>query len=208
VKQWDIPATYTEWSIQELKNITLLFTPSFENVENSTNKSIGGIVAKDTQRDLAIQVMQNRLTINKLAPYTDFALLKNEAQLLWQHYARTFQPEQIQRVGLRYVNEIEMQQVLSHYIQSELLPTGELIEQTVRSYHRYEIQRTETFGAVVQIVVNTENSRLIVDIDTFSERPYESNETMVWDESVEQLHTFKNELFFAVITDDYAKECE
>jgi uncharacterized protein (TIGR04255 family) len=208
VQQWELVPTYNNFSTQASKQLTFTFDQNLDAAESVNSRAIEGVFWKDDTRAIAAQIMRNRLTLNKLAPYTDFALVENEMRFFWKCYTATFQAEQIQRVGLRYINEIETVQALHHYIQPELLPTGGLAGTAARTYHRYEIRRSETLGALVQIVIDKEDSRLVVDIDTFSERPYQSSDETVWKESVEQLHTLKNELFFAIITEQYAKECE
>jgi uncharacterized protein (TIGR04255 family) len=211
LKQWDIPSTYGALSIRNLPDPAFKLNVDFPIGESSTEQAIAGGVWHDSERNVAVQVMRESLTVNKLTPYTDFSSLQHELQDFWKRYQKTFQPEQIQRIGLRYINEITLHKPLQHYIVPELIPQGEFVQQAARSYYRYEIQRTETLGALVQIVVEKSKqqpTRLIIDIDTFSERPYQASDDAVWSESVEQLHSLKNELFFSIITEEYAKECE
>jgi uncharacterized protein (TIGR04255 family) len=208
LEQWDIPSTYLPLTIRKSSGILLNMKSDFTIGESSTEQSIEGGVSHDTERNIAVQIMRNRLTVNKLTPYTNFGFLKDEASAFWKQYQQTFKPEQIQRISLRYINEISLKESLQYYVQTALVPQGELVTQAIRSYYRYEIRRNEQLGGLVQIIVEKESQRLFIDIDTFSERPYQANDDMVWSESVEQLHSLKNELFFSIITEEYAKECE
>jgi uncharacterized protein (TIGR04255 family) len=207
LEQWEIPSTYPRMKIQKSSGISLRMNPDRTFGESSTKQSIEGGVSQDSERNIAVQIMRNRLTVNKLDPYTNFEFLKEEAQTFWEQYQQKLKPEQIQRVGLRYVNEIPLSESLEHYLL--FVPQGELAEQAVRSYQRYEIRRAEEqIAGLVQIIIEKESKMLFIDIDLFSERLYQANDALVWSESVEQLHSLKNDLFFSTITEEYAKECE
>lgn len=207
--QWEIPSTYSALDIKKSSRMSFKMKADLTFGEGSPSQSIEGGVSRDSERNIAIQIMRNRLTINKLAPYTNFDSLKNEAQIFLKQYQRILKPEQIRRVGLRYINEIYLSEPVQHYLVNELVPQGELARQAIRSHQRYEIRPAEQqIGGLVQIIVENESKRLFIDIDTFSERPYQANDDMIWGESVEQLHSLKNKLFFSTITEEYAKECE
>ena len=209
LEQWEILSTYSALKIKKSSGISFKMNSDLTFGESSARQSIEGGVSHDSERNIALQIMRNRLTVNKLAPYTDFDFLKKEAQTFWEQYQRKLNPEKIQRVGLRYINEISLSELPEHYLLREFVPQGELAAQAIRSYQRYEIRRVEQqIGGLVQIIIENESKRLFIDIDTFSERPYQANDTMVWSESVERLHSLKNELFFSTITEEYAKECE
>jgi uncharacterized protein (TIGR04255 family) len=213
LKKWSVPATYSPLRIQQGTGIKFQLNQDFTFDADASERFIEGGVWHDTARNIAAQIMRNRLTINKTAPYTDFQVLKNEAQFFWNLYKTSFSIEQIRRVGLRFVNEIIPQNPLHHYLIPDFIPQGILPNEAANVYYRYELRRTETLGALIQIVLENDRTqafpvRLIVDIDTFSTRIHEASDNAMWEETVEQLHEFKNDLFFGIITEDFAKECE
>lgn len=212
-EKWSIAPTYSDTKVQH--SFTALFDITQDLIPEvkTDKKTIGGCMLHDTERDIAVQIMQNRLTINKTAPYTNFDELRNEARHFWAQYRTSLRVEQVQRIGLRFINEVVPAKPLQHYILSELLPQGTLPNEAANSYYRYELRRSETLGALVQIVVENDTitslpTRLILDIDTFSTRAYQASDDAIWEEIVKKLHSLKNELFFAMITEDFAKECE
>jgi uncharacterized protein (TIGR04255 family) len=209
LEQWEIPSTYSALKIKKSSDAQPKRISDFPSGENSTTHLIVGGISQDSKQNIAVQIMRNRLTVNKLAPYTNFNSLKEETQTFWEQYQRKLNPEKIQRVGLRYINEISLSELPEHYLLREFVPQGKLAAQAIRSYQRYEIRRAEEqIAGLVQIIIENESKRLFIDIDLFSERLYQANDALVWSESVEQLHSLKNDLFFSTITEEYAKECE
>jgi uncharacterized protein (TIGR04255 family) len=212
-EKWSVPATYSPLRIQQGTVAKFQLNQDLTLDTDASERFIEGGIWHDTSRNIAAQIMRNRLTINKIAPYTDFHTLRDEAEFFLKQYRTSFTIEQIQRIGLRFVNEIIPQKPLHNYLIQDFIPQGALPKEAANVYYRYEIRRTETLGALIQIVMENDRNqsfpaRLIVDIDTFSTRIYEVSDGAVWEEAVEQLHEFKNDLFFDIITEDFAKECE
>lgn len=157
------------------------------------------------------QLVQARLdgfTFNRLKPYDKWVAFREEAKQLWLHYIRIATPERITRLGLRYINRIEIPmpiRELSDYI----LTTPEMapeLPQSLDSFFMRLVVRDPNSQAVAIItltmepVIDQKVLPLIFDIDVFREAVFNSNDNGIWD-TMEKLHELKNIIFFKSITE-------
>ncbi len=188
------------------------FSVSPDNIlEVSTEDApIQGGIFKDDDRGFICQIMRERLTVSKIRPYTNFSELESEMIKLWEIYVAAFQPSKIARVAIRFINEIGLQKDLKFYLRNNKIDKQIAGLETTHSYHRYDVMKTEREHALIQLVVDRrerENKKLIIDIEVYSLIQTNSDDPIIWTNVMKKLHDLKNEIFFDIITEKYAKEC-
>jgi uncharacterized protein (TIGR04255 family) len=68
---------------------------------------IGFIFESDNHKKL-LQTRINGFTFSYLAPYDRWEVFREEARTLWEQYSATARPVKIVRIGVRYINRIEI----------------------------------------------------------------------------------------------------
>ncbi|MEK6691493.1 MAG: TIGR04255 family protein [Nitrospirota bacterium] len=162
------------------------------------------------------QIFQARIdgfTFNKLKPYDKWETFRDEALRLWELYKDLISPEII-RVALRFINKIDIplssQAVLDfddYLTAGPIVPKG--LPQGLSSFLTRMVINDPAIDSAAIItqafeqIVNPKFVPIILDIDVFKQREVMSEEE-AW-QTLEVLRHFKNEIFFASITDK-AKE--
>jgi len=62
---------------------------------------------KHGTRPLMLQLAENSLSISTLSPYQGWEVMRRDVLAAWQRVEEVLQPEIIDRIGLRYINQIE-----------------------------------------------------------------------------------------------------
>lgn len=151
-------------------------------------------------------------TFNRLKPYTKWESFFKEGRRLWELYARAADPESIRRVGLRFINEIDLPEPiedLSQYVTvnapiapSISAPMANFLSRTTLVYERLDAGCLVTMALHPDIKGNA--WKFILDIDAFKEKIMASDGMEVW-ETIEKLRTIKNGVFFETITERLAR---
>lgn len=168
-----------------------------------------------------LYVYQTRLNgfgTSRLAPYEDWMTFCREARRLWNRYFDTIGPVTFQRLGLRYINRIDiplplndfgdylltaplvspyLPQGLSHYLMSLTIPIDELV--TVAVTEAVLNQDVIAMQALVP-PAKPNTVSILLDIDVSQMIAVPSTEVLVW-ERFEYLRKVKNHVFEACITD-------
>jgi len=69
---------------------------------------------KHASRPLLVQLAENVLTVNVLAPYTGWDTMSRDVLDVWRQARDVLEPSAIIRIGLRYINRIERQSADDH----------------------------------------------------------------------------------------------
>jgi len=165
-----------------------------------------------------VQARLNGLTFNRLRPYKSWALFRDEARKHWELFADLAVPELVTRLGLRYINAIELP--LGADFKEYLLTVPEIAPGVPQSLEDFlvrlaiPIERfnckaivTETMKPIKNKKTNDIESRkfhFILDIDVFRKGIFRPDSTDIW-EAFELLRDAKNEIFYESLTDK-AKE--
>lgn len=153
-------------------------------------------------------VRPNGLSLSRLTPYTEWKDLRERAKALWALYLAEFQPTVVTRLGLRYINRIE-------------LDSNTKIEDTFRTHLQVSSSLPQTLSgfrlnftlpsadqkhaAVINQVFDLAQSQksgkptIVFDIDAFRNVRLSRDSNEVW-EGFESLHDFKNDVFFESLT--------
>lgn len=140
-------------------------------------------------------------------PYSEWNAFSEEALRLWEIHKSIARVEQIQRVGVRYINRIPMPGVsfeLSDYMtiappdpKGIALPFVNFLHQDTFMVpgHPYQINCTRTILPITQ----TQNlPNLVIDIDVFTTAPVSFS---ALHDRLAEMRWLKNKLFFGIVTE-------
>jgi len=158
------------------------------------------------------QARTNGFGLSRLAPYQNWAAFRSEARRLWSKYREATKPISLQRLGLRYINRIEiplpvddfadyfltgpqlsphLPQGLSSYLLNLTVPVDGLITATITQ----AILNPEAVPALKRDALP-----MLLDIDVSQTLALPTDENALW-ECFEQLRKVKNHVFESCITD-------
>ncbi len=175
---------------------------------SSRSPNLEGYLLKTTNGDKIIQARPAGLSFNKLKPYDNWESFRDEGRFLWEEYKKIIKPDKVIRLGLRYVNSINiplplrrfqdyfktfpdiakgMPQGISNYFMRLEIPNPDI------SAHSIVIQ------AFKPIKENAKMLPLIFDIDVFRLIALNVDDQKIWD-IMEDLRHFKNSIFMNSLT--------
>lgn len=73
----------------------------------ASHRQVGHIYRRDTA-DYAIQARVDGMTVSRLAPYTQWRDLRDEAMRWWDIYRDVVGADALSRIGLRYINQFAL----------------------------------------------------------------------------------------------------
>lgn len=155
------------------------------------------------------QFNRDGFIFSRLEPYQNWQQLHSEARSLWQKYIEIAQPIEIHRIGLRYVNRIQLpaeELRFENYL--ELPPAtpknldvpfyGFLYQDTLAvPGHPYAINVIRTIQSPGGM--DARGLSLILDIDAFTTQEFEWDETLL-ERLLPELRWLKNKVFFGSLT--------
>lgn len=174
-------------------------------VATSTSQTLSGWAFESSSR--TFQVRTNGFSFHMLKPYTNWLEFQNEARRLWDHYRSAVGHAEIARLGLRYVNKIDIPTSvpieLKEYLRTLPELSSELTEPMVNFFMRVqtieaELQSTLTLTEMTPPSTSPEVS-IILDIDLARSESVPQNEEAIW-ALFNRLRDKKNEVFLACIT--------
>ncbi|HYM10161.1 MAG TPA: TIGR04255 family protein [Bryobacterales bacterium] len=168
-----------------------------------------GYAFVSTDEKQIVVVRPNAFIFSRLAPYDRWEALRDEARRLWDEYKLALHPVHISRVGVRYINKIDIPAGgagvdLKHYFRTYPEIAPELPQQMTNYFMRLEVAQREPEGMVVIHQANVpppaaNTVSILLDIDV-SVADVKLDEDVAW-ERVEKLRHSKNRVFESCITD-------
>ncbi len=161
----------------------------------------------DSKEGRIVQARLNGFTLNKLRPYQNWASMKQEAKELWNLYWSITKPLKISRIGLRFINRIEIPLPIDNF--QEYFVTfpnlsSEIPQGIASFFMRLVIPKPEieATSIIIETMEDEQGGKLpiIFDIDVFIEKDYIGNEERMWSD-FDNLRFFKNEIFFRSLTE-------
>jgi uncharacterized protein (TIGR04255 family) len=150
----------------------------------------------------------NGFSFSRLKPYENWRQLLDHTRKYWELYRKALLPESVTRIGVRFINRIELPlpiDQLSEYFNFPL-PLPEPVVQGVEihgflnrmsvEFHDLRVQAN-----VIQALERGIESRSIVvilDNDVFKKQDYNVDDDDVWS-SLDAMRDIKNQLFFESI---------
>ncbi len=155
------------------------------------------------------QFNRDGFAFSRLQPYESWQHFSLEAFRLWEIYAELARPTQIQRLGLRFINRINLepeQGTLDHYLSAPPQTPEELGFPFITFLHHdsFAVPGKPYIVNVVKTVQPQQSAgvappALIFDIDVFSEQPFVL-EAATMNQRVAEMRWLKNKFFFGNIT--------
>jgi uncharacterized protein (TIGR04255 family) len=158
------------------------------------------------------QVVQGRLngfSFSRLAPYTSWNEIRKESLQLWELYLRLAEPKRPTRVGLRYINRIDIPLPVDDFrdylpVAPEIVPA---LPQSLISFFSRVVLPFMSVRAIANITMAGEPPKepaqqvypVIFDIDVWKLWPEAAGFDQVFSE-LDRLRDTKNQIFFENLT--------
>jgi uncharacterized protein (TIGR04255 family) len=211
--------------VDSLKRAGKILAPDYVVVREQRGfqyKVKAGKQLSHTTRDLGIQgyqfrsadklrvatLKQDGFSFSRLRPYSRWEDVFTEAQRLWKIYREVAEPEEISRLGVRYINRIPLPMPVNDFSQylreSFTVPPG--VPQTLSSLLTRVVVHEPSSGVVVNIIQVIEGQIVegtlpfILDIDAYHAKHIDPN-LEDFGALFEQLREMKNRVFFATLTE-------
>ena len=188
--------------------------PKTRDWNRLTNTPVGyAFRTSDNQR--VVQFRSNGFTCNWLRPYAEWSDLRDMAVRMWQIYLGAAQPDQVVRLGLRYINHLELpvpRDDFAEYLTAQPnIPAA--LPQTLMSFFTRVAIQDEGIDCVAVVtqafegIINPKVFPLILDIDASKLVNLQPNSDEIWI-LLDQLRDFKNRIFFESLTEDAVRVFE
>jgi len=206
----------------EFPQRTRLWQHSF-GVEISTggeHKAAGkgtplGVRLESAPAGKVVSIRTNGFAFSRLAPYQDWADLRETAKAVWDRFVLEVQPEVVNRMAVRFINLLPLPVPFDDF--SEYLTAAPSVPPNLPQGLSAFLQRVvivdtaQNRKAIVtqaleesQVSVQTGTIGIFLDIDTFRVARVDSPSPGVW-AALDQLRDFKNAIFFDHITEKAAE---
>ncbi|MDA2925099.1 TIGR04255 family protein [Acidobacteria bacterium AH-259-L09] len=171
-------------------------------------KGLYGFFFKSEDGRSVAQFRTDGFTFSRLKPYTKWERVFPEAYELWNSYVELASPEFITRIGVRYINRLNIPVPIKEFTQYLTAPptVPEGLPRAVGNFlTRLVISEPET-GIATNITqalekVESDFATIILDIDTYKKKEFEIDDESI-KPTFEKLREIKNRVFFSSITED------
>ena len=175
-----------------------------------------GYFWKTSDEKTIVQFRVDGFTFNRLRPYTSWTELFPQALDLWHLYSRVSRPEVITRLAVRYINRIPLPAgviTFETYLRAAPAIPSELPQYISSFLTRVTIHdpQTDIVANVAQALEpNTQEQRLMVilDIDAYKQSEFAIDDDPMIEQTLQQLRTFKNLIFFNSLTEETLRQFE
>ncbi|MBI5493036.1 MAG: TIGR04255 family protein [Deltaproteobacteria bacterium] len=175
----------------------------------SQAKDIGVIGFRfwDADRKQVCRIGLDGFGFSRLKPYSDWEICFPEAMRLWNIYKKEFNPRFIKRVAVRFINIINIPEVrfeLEDYFNNPPQPPSGLPQNVAEFLSRLKVKYEENFFAIVTLALQMPTvpnvASILLDIDVFTEIPFNADDEDQLKNVFERLHYIKNDIFEKSIT--------
>jgi uncharacterized protein (TIGR04255 family) len=183
------------------------FRPAIEP-STSTLRELAGYRATSGDAKQILQARRQGFTFSRLAPYDRWEVFRDEARRLWNIYRRITTADQVTRVAIRTINRIDIpgdSVDLQAYFRTAPQLSTDLPQQLDSFFLRLQLPFPGLPGHAIinQTIVPPARPgvvSVVLDIDLFRVDNLPAGDVELW-EIFESLHTTKNDIFEACITD-------
>lgn len=157
-----------------------------------------------------VQFQKEGFVFSKLAPYINWDDFIGEAFRLWTIHKAIFDPSDVARIGIRFINRIEADSITSLDNVLKIFPSlpaeynGEL--KTFLQHYSFAVRDkpyTVNLIQTVDIPINGNKVGLILDIDVFCRELFMDLDSIK--KSLEEMREIKNNVFFNSLTKETIK---
>jgi uncharacterized protein (TIGR04255 family) len=155
------------------------------------------------------QFNRDGFAFSRLHPYESWDQFKEEAMRLWKVYAGLAKSQEVQRLGVRFINRITLpvgEVLLADYLMAPPQPPGELDLQITGFFHQDSLL-VPGYPYVLNIVKTvqpphgsgSDGGALILDIDVFTTKPFEHRPADI-EKHLAEMRWLKNKVFYSSLT--------
>lgn len=167
-----------------------------------------GVALRSGDEKYVVQLQIDGFSCSRLHPYPQWETFRAEAQRLWAIYRAAARPESIQRVGIRYVNRLEIGSPTINDLRPflSLHPVTPWSLTSPPSEFFLQIRQPQEGGSMLLVNESTllhqatGQAAVLLDLDAFVAREIPVDENVIWN-LVEDLHVKVEHAFEASITD-------
>lgn len=203
----------------EGKLINYDFVDSQQLIENQIHFELGkqpsqtiqwkGLKYQSKDKKQITQFNNDGFVFSRLEPYPNWKELYDESMRLWQTYFELAKPVVISRLGLRFINRIQLPAdniELEDYLNRSPQPPKGLDLPFSYFFHQDTLMtpddayRANIFTTVQPNQAPKQGEALIIDIDVFTTKEFELNNVML-EKSLLEMQWLKNKIFFGSVTE-------
>jgi uncharacterized protein (TIGR04255 family) len=179
---------------------------SSETTSVSHTRMPRGYAFTSNDHGRVVQVRTDGFTFNWVGEYRDWDALSSAAVQAYQVYLSVARPENVVRVGLRYVNRFDVPDKSDIPTITRLytnIPDGlpqRLGGEMVRVLLRFEEPTLAIVASVLEPLPDPKGFALTLDIDVFQRGEFSFEPDAVW-KQLEDLREVKNRIFFSTLTE-------
>jgi uncharacterized protein (TIGR04255 family) len=173
----------------------------------SSHESLRGVRFATAAKDRIAMFTVDGFTFSHVNSYTDWEALKRDALVAWGEFTKLAKPQEIGRVGLRYINKFEFDspiELSDYFTAAPTLPPG--LPQAIGPFHSrvlFPLPSDLGAGSLTHVLSPSMGIGfdVILDIDIFREGAnIEASSESAW-ELLEKFRAQKNLVFFAAVTE-------
>jgi len=165
-----------------------------------------GVRFKSADERQICQFNRDGFVFSRLRPYDSWEQLYGEAMRLWQIYSEMAHPTQVQRLGLRFINRIELPPEefrYGDYIQPAAEPP-KLLDVPLHGFLHHDTLAVPGHPYATNVIRTIQKEAdkplaIILDIDVFTLKAFEL-QLEVLTRSLLEMRWLKNKVFFGSIT--------
>jgi uncharacterized protein (TIGR04255 family) len=154
-----------------------------------------------------VQFRMNGFTFSRLAPYQTWEQLRNEAKVLWESYSARVGTLSVVRVGLRYINQLDLPapvRDLRDFVRLYPEVSADLSQQLAGFFLQVQVPQEDLGSMLILNEAMVPPARpdvvsVILDIDVFKQGIKLESDDEMWD-ILESLRVRKNLVFEGCIT--------
>jgi len=156
-----------------------------------------------------VRFNRDGFVFSRLRPYEKWEQLRGEGMRLWQSYSELIRPTEVQRLGLRFINRIELppQELrFEDYIQPAPQPPNTL-DLPFRAFLHHDTLAVPGHPYAINVIRTIQHPQnpgtqwiaVILDIDVFTLRAFEYRQDVL-EQRLAEMRWLKNKVFFGSIT--------
>lgn len=196
--------------IEEQRFIRSEFKLTKKDETDDSRQTFGtmGYLFRSLEERKVVQSRIDGFTFNKLKPYENWESFYKEGKGFWELYVSIANPVKVTRIGLRYINKIEVPlpfKDFSEYILTNPEIAPGLPQSVSAFFMRLEIPNPDidAIAIITQTMdspTQTNKLPLILDINVIKQFDYDKDFVKMWND-FEKLRNYKNEIFFHTTTE-------
>jgi uncharacterized protein (TIGR04255 family) len=201
--------------VQEISRIEGQLLFDAKSVATTHSSTPMGWQMKNLTAARVVRFAQDGFTLSQLRPYPSRDVFLAEARRLWTLYASAFAPQEVSRLGLRYINRMNLPERAS--IEDWLEAPPPIPPQVPRTVQRFLTQvvvydeGSSASATITQAMGQAQGAGLtravLLDIDVFRHGTWDPTDPRIW-EAFGKFRALKNRIFFASLTEAAIKEYE